>query len=102
MTVNDVKLVRSRQVNDAVALEDQLSDGITISLRNAPSDVRVAFARVQEYRSVNRAIKDVPGPPFELKTAHAGKAAPLGDLRHGYCANIISLVGHRRHPIFHH
>ena len=39
MTVNDVPLVRSRRVDDALALENQLSDGITFSLWNGPSDV---------------------------------------------------------------
>ena len=92
MTVNGVQLVRSRRADDAVALEDQLPDGITFSLWNAPSNVPVALARVQEYRSVNRAIKDVPGPPFELKTAHAGKATPRADLRRGYLTNIISIA----------
>ena len=46
MTVNDVQLVRSRRVDDAVALENQISDGITFSLWNPPSDESVTFARV--------------------------------------------------------
>ena len=46
MTVNDVEPVRSRRVDDAVALDAQLSDRITISLWNTPPNVRVALVRV--------------------------------------------------------
>ena len=102
MTVNNVKLVRSRRVDDALALEDQLSDAITISLWNAPPDVRVALARVQEYRSVNRAIKEVSGPPFELERPTLGRPHHSATSGTDIAPISSALWVHRRHPKFHH